>query len=72
MDTLSMLLYSPGAAQGHLDENFGNNDGGRYYGSDGEATNVNHAQFQEGADCGRASGSYIPVDNLRGRRIASN
>lgn len=74
MDTLSMFL-SPGAALGHLDENFSNNDGGRYYDSDGEACQVNHCHVQDGANFGEAgwgksSGKFIPTNELRGRRIA--
>lgn len=72
MDAFQALTNSPFATRATLDENFGDNDGGCFYSSDGEATNVDHTIYQEGADCGRASGHYIHTNDLRGRRIAPN
>lgn len=68
MDAFQALSRTPFACRGQTDIDA--DDNGPFYDSDGEATDVDHSLFQEGADCGRASGKFIRVDELRGRRIA--
>ena len=65
MDAFAALTNSPFATRATLD--FDDDDAGKFYGSDGEPTGDDHTHFQEGADCGRASGRYIHTNDLRGR-----
>lgn len=72
MDVFS-AFFSPFATGNQIDVE--DDEGGRFYGSDGEATNLDHRIFQEGATFGdpgyrKTSGKYVPVDQLRGRHIA--
>lgn len=51
-------------------------DDGPFYGADGEAVQVDHRRLQVGATYGdpgyrKASGKFVPVEELRGRRIAA-
>lgn len=68
MDAFSALKKTPFASGGQTDAA----DEGGFYGDDGEATQVDHRQLQEGANfgTGRKSGPYMKVEDIRGRRIA--
>lgn len=63
MDTLSLLAQAPFACASRNDN--GDDDNG-FYDEGGDATNRDHRHFQEGAP----GGKYVPVDQIRSRRIA--
>lgn len=57
-------------------DNYGGAEDGPFYDASGEAVQVDHRRLQEGATYGdpgyrKASGKFVSVEELRGRRIAA-
>ncbi|OGZ05942.1 MAG: hypothetical protein A2845_04030 [Candidatus Lloydbacteria bacterium RIFCSPHIGHO2_01_FULL_49_22] len=75
MDAFQALTNTPFGCGGQTDSD-SDDANNAFYDADGEAMQVDHRRLQDGATYGdpgyrKASGKFVPVEELRGRRIAA-